>query len=153
MSDLTPPALTKVCRTCEIEKPADDFYHNRRVCKLCKSVVHRTWAQENPEAHRTRTREWQRRNPEKVLDMKLKRQYGITLVEFRVLLEKQSGKCAICGEACATGQRLAVDHCHTTGRVRALLCRACNSALGLMGEDPKRLLSAVDYLRQHAEDR
>jgi hypothetical protein len=45
------------------------------------------------------------------------------------VLAAQSACCAICGEACATGRRLAVDHDHATGRIRGLLCFRCNTSL------------------------
>lgn len=57
-------------------------------------------------------------------------QYGITLEQEQQILANQGGACAICGEEPEPGQRLAVDHCHNTGRVRAMLCLGCNTQLG-----------------------
>jgi hypothetical protein len=61
---------------------------------------------------------------------------------------QQNQGCAICGCKCSTYSRLSVDHCHTTGKVRGLLCQKCNSAIGYMEDNTDRLLSAVNYLRK-----
>ena len=55
----------------------------------------------------------------------------MTLEQFLELSEAQGGVCAICGKPPAKGKRLAVDHCHSTGVVRALLCNPCNVAVGI----------------------
>jgi hypothetical protein len=87
----------------------------------------------------------------------LMRFYGIDITEFRRMHAEQGGVCAVCGgEEHAvdyrTGKhrRLAVDHCHKTGEVRALLCSKCNSALGNLRDDPALLRKAADYLDAHA---
>lgn len=72
-------------------------------------------------------------------------QYGITPERFREMLAKQDGRCAIClGQPGIKG--LAVDHCHSTGAVRGLLCGRCNTAIGLLREDPVIFRAAMDYL-------
>lgn len=82
------------------------------------------------------------------------RQYGLTLDDYNKLLQSQRGVCASCkkpekllsikGEPVA----LCVDHCHTTGAVRALLCSGCNAALGHAQEDPEILRSLAAYIEQ-----
>ena len=62
------------------------------------------------------------------------------------MLENQNGVCAICLNSCNSGMRLAVDHCHETGKVRQLLCRRCNQSIGKFNDDPILLQKAVDYL-------
>lgn len=57
----------------------------------------------------------------------------------------QGGKCAICG---SPSDNLFIDHCHRTGRVRALLCLRCNSGLGFFDDDPDRLEAASRYIRE-----
>jgi len=79
--------------------------------------------------------------------------FGISIEEYRILHEKQNGVCFICGQAEKRkgrwgNQDLAVDHCHKTGRVRGLLCAACNTALGLFNEDLSILGSAIRYLEK-----
>lgn len=73
------------------------------------------------------------------------RKYGITLEDQRRMQEAQDHKCKICCEI-ITEKNLHVDHCHKTGRIRGLLCRRCNRAIGLLKDDPTVLYSAIGYL-------
>lgn len=73
--------------------------------------------------------------------------YGLTVDEFLELHEKQDGKCAICGNAPSTQRGLHVDHCHTTGVVRGLLCHGCNVGIGALKDDVGLLRAAIDYLK------
>ncbi|MDA3808142.1 MAG: endonuclease domain-containing protein [Thiomicrorhabdus sp.] len=70
--------------------------------------------------------------------------YGITIAEYESLLETQSSKCAICKEL-FTGTPH-IDHCHTTGDVRGLLCRCCNHGIGLLKDSAELLEAAVTYV-------
>ena len=82
------------------------------------------------------------------LELHMKRNYGIDFSEYNKMLEKQNGVCAICGSSPPDHhkKRLNVDHCHATGRVRGLLCDACNRALGLFKDNPNLMLKAISYL-------
>lgn len=72
--------------------------------------------------------------------------YGLQPGEYELLLDNQDGKCAICFRK-PGAKRLAVDHDHTTGEVRGLLCRGCNrDVLGHLREDWNSLQRAIDYL-------
>jgi hypothetical protein len=65
------------------------------------------------------------------------------------MLSEQSGVCKICGEPCPTYKHaLAVDHNHTTGKVRGLLCNNCNNGLGRFRDNPQYLRAAADYLEK-----
>jgi Recombination endonuclease VII len=75
---------------------------------------------------------------------KLKK-FGLTEGSFAALLKEQGGVCAICKGSNKRG-RLAVDHCHKTGRVRGLLCHRCNRAIGAFEDDPALLRAAITYL-------
>ncbi len=71
------------------------------------------------------------------------------------MMDDQNGVCAICDHpetAVIKGKvmNLAVDHCHTTKRVRGLLCVNCNRALGYFNDDIDRLKAAIAYLEKHA---
>lgn len=77
------------------------------------------------------------------------RTYGITSQEFDTMLLKQESKCAICGSKGSgkESDRFVVDHCHTTGKVRGLLCWPCNIGIGMF-KDRKDILNAViSYLQ------
>lgn len=87
--------------------------------------------------------DFRKRNPSKVREYWLKHKYGITLSEYNSLLEKQNYVCAICKQK--RGAVLAVDHCHDTGKVRGLLCRLCNTSLGIF-KTIDLLESAKTYL-------
>jgi len=82
--------------------------------------------------------------------------YGVDARRYQQMLVEQNGVCAVCGQQerhadGLTGKQkdLAVDHCHDTGAVRALLCSACNTAIGLFNDDPKLLGAAKEYLAKH----
>jgi hypothetical protein len=76
----------------------------------------------------------------------LKRLYGITIEDYAAMLESQGYVCAICKEECKTKNSLSVDHDHKTGKVRGLLCNACNRAIGMLKDSPEVLRRAADYL-------
>jgi hypothetical protein len=83
----------------------------------------------------------------------LKRNYGLTIEQYQAKLDAQGGVCAVCAKPDPVPRRrLAVDHCHDTGRVRGLLCGLCNSAIGKFKDDPKMLDKAAAYLRAHGKD-
>lgn len=105
-----------------------------------------------------RSRAWQLRNPDKLPTKAAKRaydrehvlqkKYGISHSQYEELLGRQAGRCALCrsDNPRARFGRFHIDHCHTTGRIRGLLCGRCNLGLGSLGEDPRVLVRALDYL-------
>lgn len=68
--------------------------------------------------------------------------HGLTVAEARDF--RRGKECSICGEV----DNLCVDHCHTSGAIRGVLCRKCNSGLGMFDDDVERLLKATDYLKK-----
>lgn len=81
----------------------------------------------------------------------LQRTYGIGYKDYQAMLEEQDSKCKICGsEGFTMGEhhkmKLVVDHCHTSGNVRGLLCHNCNRALGLLQDSVPSLENAIKYL-------
>lgn len=122
---MTDPIKVKTCTRCKVTKPETAFHRSGKqgrnsMCAPCRAEV-----------RRARGREESRRTPESSLRGKLLRLYGITLEQFQELSDAQGGVCAICRKPPPEGKRLAVDHCHSTGAVRALLCIACNAAVGI----------------------
>lgn len=100
------------------------------------------------------TKKWRTNNRVKYLrgkkDNRLRKTYGITLVEFEIMLETQNGVCLICGlPEIKEKDNLSVDHCHSTNKVRGLLCSKCNTAIGLFDEDINRILKAIEYIKEH----
>lgn len=95
-------------------------------------------------------------NKEKVLtrmrDRHLELTYGLTNEEYQQMLLEQDSRCAICytHEFSKTRngsiKNLSVDHCHTTGKIRKLLCSKCNSMLGMANESKETLYAAIKYL-------
>lgn len=138
----------KTCSRCGFMKPTAEFSPNphRRdgrypYCKPCKAAYMRERYEKNRE-----------QEAEKDYRRRITR-YGITPEAYDTLLREQAGLCAICGtDDPGTGRtgRMAIDHDHETGLVRGLLCGPCNRAIGLLGDDPQRLLSAAAYLTQHS---
>jgi len=82
-------------------------------------------------------------------DRRFQQTYGISLAEYDAMVEEQQGKCARCGDTPKT-LRLAVDHCHDTGKVRKLLCGPCNTYLGRLAANLDRLEADIMYLRTGA---
>jgi len=78
----------------------------------------------------------------------LKKAYGLTVEEFEQMVEAQSNKCAICEKDLTND--LHVDHCHSTGKVRGLLCSACNKGIGHFGDSSELLIKAAGYCKHHA---
>lgn len=82
------------------------------------------------------------------------RAFGLTAQGYVNMLEAQKGRCLICEkvETVTNGpsgklRDMAIDHCHTTGKIRGLLCSACNTGIGLLQDDPALLDKAAAYLR------
>lgn len=80
-------------------------------------------------------------------DKSLKSKYGITINDYNNMFKEQKGCCKICGEHQDTiKSKLCVDHCHTTGKIRGLLCQYCNSAIGFLKDDTTLLDKVRNYL-------
>jgi hypothetical protein len=83
----------------------------------------------------------------------LRHRFGMTEEEYNEIFDRQEGCCAICGVSdCKTKtgkQRLSVDHDHSTGEIRALLCAHCNVGLGAFQDDPTIIKKAMEYLHEH----
>ncbi len=111
---------------------------------------------ENKERANEKNRKWVKENYiqkyENSKNSKLIKEYGITLEQYNNLSELQNHKCKICGKEETkmlndTKWKLSVDHCHTTGRIRGLLCAKCNVGLAKFEEDEQQFLNAIKYLK------
>jgi hypothetical protein len=105
------------------------------------------WYKKNRAKKNAYDRAWRKRNPEKfkagVMRQQVKARYGVTLEEWKALRKKP---CEICGSR----KDICLDHCHVSKKIRGALCRRCNSALGLLKDDPARLKKAIKYLERKA---
>jgi len=83
----------------------------------------------------------------------LKFQFGITPEDRVAMMDKQKGCCAICGDSLINPKfnkaDLHIDHDHTTGKTRGLLCGKCNTALGSFRDSRENLIKAIQYLEEH----
>ena len=115
----------KQCRKCGVQQPVENFNTHsnkkpRATCKTCERSRH------------------------------YKRSYGISLEDYERMYAEQGGVCKICSlPANHNSNHLCIDHCHETGKVRALLCDLCNRGLGYFKDDTRLLDRASDYLRSY----
>jgi hypothetical protein len=135
--------------------------------KIRARRIERYW--ESPERARRETAEWREANRDRALATqarwyqehreyalsrgranRMKREYGITPDEYDARLQEQVMRCAICSQPFGDSLSPHVDHDHRTGVFRGVLCGSCNRAIGLMGDDPDRLLAASAYLLEAA---
>ena len=88
-------------------------------------------------------------HPEKIRQWNLKQKYGITLKQFDQMLKDQNNRCAICGKKFSKINLPNIDHNHKTQKIRALLCKRCNVAMGLLEEDPTLLDKTKLYITKY----
>lgn len=123
---------------------------------LARAEYHRTKTTLTPE-QKARKREASRRSalkhPKRAWAWKLKFHYGITPEEYYTILDAQGGGCAICGGLQSkNGRALHVDHDHSSGKVRGILCDRCNTSIGKFDESPTLLRKAAAYVEAYKED-
>lgn len=122
--------------------------------KAAQRLYMQNWYAKNRDFWRAKRRDYyykHKDNPEFKRQMRnsvLQHDFGITIEQYEALSETQNGLCAICKNVCASGKQLAVDHNHTTGKVRGLLCRRCNQGIGLFEDEPALLQGAAEYLKE-----
>jgi hypothetical protein len=139
------------------------------LCKLDKKlpIGPDNWYWRNPaydsiarEDKRAYAREYakafRKAHPDYSFNAGLVARYGINTDKYVDLLESQEGVCAICGKPeikvdsrTKNVRKLSVDHCHNSGKIRGLLCTACNTSLGGFNDSPDLLQKAIEYLRKN----
>jgi hypothetical protein len=114
----------------------------------------RRYRERNPEKKRESRRLWYLRHKEKhralIRAGHLRRKYGISIEAFERMLKDQGSGCAVCHTPFVGFP--SVDHCHNSGRVRAILCHGCNTALGFAKDDPEILLALASYAMKHRDN-
>lgn len=106
------------------------------------------WRDENPEKSAMQAVRKRLRGLDRRKDSSLRFHYNVTFEQYEAILEAQNHLCAICRKPqdTAKSKRLFVDHNHSTGLLRGLLCHRCNAGLGYFLEDPALFMRAVKYL-------
>lgn len=141
--------LSKTCSRCGELKDYSAFSNykhskdgKKAACKSCQKVYNDLWFEKNRDKKADSNRWWMIEN-----------KYNLTKDQYLEILEKQNHTCKICGthQDNNTHKYLYVDHCHSTNLVRGLLCRACNSMLGMAKDDPIILQNAINYLKEMYE--
>ncbi len=146
----------KRCSSCGRHKHINKFYKRskdvyRGVCKTCmdkqaKAII----TPERREKYNKKSLE--RAHSKRGKNNLLKRLYGISIDMWQDMFDSQKGRCAICDRHQAElNKSLGVDHCHSTGKVRSLLCDACNRALGMLKEDKTILNRMISYIDEHSK--
>jgi len=141
--------LSRLCNKCNTTKNISEFYKNHKgkyghssICKVCKNKYLHDRIPTIPESIREKKRDYDR----------FKR-YGVLKKEYDELYILQDGVCLVCGKP-ETGiyksgkpiLNLSVDHDHSSGLIRGLLCRTCNISIGNAKNNPDILRSAANYL-------
>lgn len=151
---------TKICTRCKKEKSLTAFYKRggskrglRSRCKKCEIKSKVEYRRKNPEWQI----QWCKNNPDKIKEITkrtyVKKYFGISLEQYNTLKDKlfqeQRGRCAICGKyESEVARELQLDHNHTTGQTRGLLCIVCNTRLAHL-EDLDFVTKAKIYLDEH----
>jgi hypothetical protein len=161
--------MNKKCSSCKELKESSNFTKDKNTktglsvyCKPCQRTMShkryladpkraykwaRAWAKNNPDKIKGYLRKHQKNRKRLHRRWTLKTRYGLTPEQFDNLVKQQENKCAICEEVSTV--TLNVDHCHKTGKIRALLCRRCNRAIGLFKDNIDLLIKSVVYLQRY----
>jgi hypothetical protein len=133
--------IEQECTNCKVMLPIDAFEwqknrpNPRKVCKQCRYGMR---DREKEQArHREYSKERRRLFPDAVRESWERTKYGVAKSDFNY------AECWICG----SNEKLCIDHCHTTGVARGLLCTFCNTALGYFKDDTAKMEKAIQYLR------
>lgn len=123
----------KCCKLCFITQDLVHFEYGRHQCRTCRN---------------TYRKKLKTRNGEGLRSYLLYTKYKLTLADYDRMLKEQKNVCKIClKEDDSNWKKLAVDHCHTTGKIRGLLCHKCNKGLGQFNDDTERMKIAIKYLK------
>ena len=141
------------CKTC------NTLFKARRIdAKYCSAKCkYKDWVKNNPEKAYATQKKFRDTHKEYTIGRQrkyhLKKNYDLTEEQYKFLLEKQNGCCAICGTNKPTGKWkvFAVDHCHITNTIRGILCNECNRGIGLLKDNAVLLMKAATYIHKHTE--
>jgi hypothetical protein len=152
--------IMKTCRRCEQTKPLTEYSRkaaskdgHQPLCKCCATTEHLEWNRKNPEKVREYAKRQRAKDPAKFKRKQnramLKYRHGLTPEDKMTMFEAQEGGCSICGDAMEVESKSChVDHDHSTGKLRGLLCRECNRGLGAFRDNVESLEAAINYLER-----
>lgn len=140
---------TKQCSKCKLDKNLIKFHKDSSksdgLYSSCRDCCNKFWQSENSKENRKHPRYALARRKHKIA------KFGITLEEYDKIFSAQNQMCALCGiRQDKLRKKLAVDHCHKTGKVRALLCGNCNRGLGFFKDSVDLLNKATNYVIRHS---
>ncbi len=124
----------KICKTCQTEKPLSEFWKRtyksgvvktQSKCKSCQTTKRRKYYKPHEYA---------------------RRKWNLTEEEYTTLINRSQGLCEVCNTP--MGDKRCIDHNHSTGEIRGVLCNKCNTALGLVGDNTTTLTKLIQYLER-----
>lgn len=137
----------KKCSTCQVLKSLDSFNKNKTkkdglntLCRDCSNKKSKRYYLLNKQMHIKKVAVYKSNHKAKVIASRLK----INESEVQAILDASNSLCAICHRK----TKLVVDHCHSSNKVRGLLCNSCNKGLGFFEDNVERLSSAIKYIEQ-----
>ena len=140
--------LVKEEEVFDILNEASIFVDRKNIIKQRAKDKAKEWYHGNKEKSKIYNKEWKRKNKKRRDELNkksyLKQKYGLTLDQYLTIKIQQNNKCAVCIQE----KKLDIDHCHTTGRIRQLLCANCNRMLGMAKENITTLTNAINYLNK-----
>jgi hypothetical protein len=128
----------KICGKCDEVKSINNFHLDK-----CTATKLTSWCKDCK-------KDYQDSNKRKIKSSRLTKVYGIDIDTYDSMMTSQGGRCDVCTEL-LLGNTINVDHCHTTGKVRGLLCSPCNFLLGNAKDNTFILNAAIKYLEKHNE--
>ena len=134
----------KECRLCENERARVYYHTHSEYNKKVREVV-KQHQQNFPKQHNKNNRNWRSRDPEWKRLCNLLWNYNLTLDEYHAMQERQDFHCLFCDSE----EKLEIDHCHKTNKVRGLLCHRHNVMLGQARDNPEVLRSAANYVEKY----
>ncbi len=138
--------MKKVCSNCKIEKEESEFYKKSYVLKKTGAPLLSHQCKVCDKACMT----LKRKEPGYQKNADLKHTFGIDIFEYERIQRKQNFRCEICNiHQDELKRNLAVDHCHSTGKIRGLLCTNCNTALGKLKESEEIAVNLLHYIKKH----
>jgi hypothetical protein len=129
----------------EVKKQYFKEYYKKRKAEL--DAYKKEWISKNPDKPSEYSKKYNDKTQEQRKQAQRKYRYGLTQEHFDKMLAEQDNKCALCFKS-FDDAKVFVDHCHSIGNVRGLLCPSCNTALGLIKDDLGWLAKAKKYLTE-----